>query len=222
MTKKETKKRPGPDYKATDTELKTLALETKKKFGSKPLTYLGLEKETGIGRNTWKRRIERFIKELNNPIPRSFDSTSPVEAYFPNIEDIFEKYGDNKQRIINELLQFELLFQELFIERNNLLKKISSLEKKHNELNTLQGSLDLLIIQKDHYQSLYEEIIISSIEPHLRAQFSLKNNLLEMHPNSLDLNQIDKNFPIKVGTKENTNSNDTMKELKNRFGKLFD
>lgn len=42
-----------------------------------------------ISRNTWKRRLESFIQELNTPIVREINNVDGDEMYFPNIESIF-------------------------------------------------------------------------------------------------------------------------------------
>ncbi|WP_242491230.1 hypothetical protein [Bacillus cereus] len=79
----------------TDQELKELALEVKNRLGHVYLTYSLLEKETSIGRNTWKRRLEKTIAELNKPIYRTIGVNEDDEVYFPNIEQIFEIYKGN-------------------------------------------------------------------------------------------------------------------------------
>lgn len=51
----------------TDDQLMDLADEIKAKYKGKELTPSLLERETGIGRMTWKRRIDDYLNELNNP-----------------------------------------------------------------------------------------------------------------------------------------------------------
>lgn len=45
----------------SNAQLKEMALPIKNKFKGQKLTYLLLEKETEIGRNTWSRRIPETI-----------------------------------------------------------------------------------------------------------------------------------------------------------------
>ncbi|MDG0875562.1 hypothetical protein L3476_05070 [Paenibacillus thiaminolyticus] len=86
----------------TDEQLKEMALDIKKKYKGQKLTYLLLEKETGIGRNTWSRRIPETIEKLNNPVPRSIGISERDDVYFPNIEQIFDLYKNDKNKIISE------------------------------------------------------------------------------------------------------------------------
>lgn len=60
-------KEPGRPKKISDEKLKEIALSIKHKNGRKKITFQFLQNETGIGRQTWKRRIEDYINELNKP-----------------------------------------------------------------------------------------------------------------------------------------------------------
>lgn len=232
MSDKDTRertKKPGPKFKYSDEQMKDMALQIKKKFKGQQLNYLLLENETGIGRHTWKRRIDEYIQELNTPVLRDFRYTDSDEIYFPNIESIFETYGDNKQKIINELHYFELLFQELYDERNRLkseLEKLENFKKKSDEYINVIASLQQEVF---HYKNLYEQIMVSSIEPQLRDQLGLKDNLLDFNNHikrNTSLINLQEYFP-KVpyySESEISNENDkneNMEELKKQFDKLF-
>lgn len=220
-------KRRGPKVRVSDEQMKELALEIKKKSKQQQLTYSILEKETGIGRNTWKRRLEKFIQELNQPILRDFGYTDSDEIYFPNIESLFEAYGNNKQRIINELHHFELLFQELYEERNELKEKLNKLEIFKDKIEEYTKAISDLQQEVKHYKTLYEQIIVSSVEPHLRDEFGLKSNLLDFSNHSdknASLNDLHKHFPkIEPDTEEDNEADKekNMDELKNHFKNLF-
>lgn len=226
-TKTQKGQKRGPKVKISDEQMKELALEIKKKSKQQQLTYLMLEKETGIGRNTWKRRLADFIQELNKPILRDFGYTDSDEIYFPNIESIFEAYGSNKQRIINELHHFELLFQELYEERNNLKEKLSKLESFKDKIVEYTKAISSLQQEVKHYKSLYEKIMVSSVEPHLRDELGLKDNLLDFNAhieNNGSLNNLHQHFPkIRETEKDSdeTIKNKNMEELKNQFKNLF-
>jgi hypothetical protein len=220
-------KKRGPKEKISDEQMKELALEIKKKSKNQQLTYSMLEKETGIGRNTWKRRLENFIHELNQPILRDFGYTDSDEIYFPNIESIFEAYGSNKQRIINELHHFELLFQELYEERNNLKEELNKLESVKDKIEEYTKAIAHLQQEVKHYKTLYEHIMVSSVEPHLRDELGLKDNLLDFNAHiekNFSLNYLQQHFP-EIQEKEKDNDeiirNKNMKELKNQFKNLF-
>ncbi|WP_010676353.1 hypothetical protein [Bacillus timonensis] len=226
-TKTQIGKKRGPKEKVSDAQMKELALQVKKKSKHQQLTYSMLEKETGIGRNTWKRRLEDFIQELNKPILRDFGYTDSDEIYFPNIESIFEAYGSNKQRIINELHHFELLFQELYEERNDLKEKLNTLESFKDKIEEYTKAIGDLQQEVKHYKTLYEQIMVSSVEPHLRNEFGLKDNLLDFNSHiekNASLGNFQQQFP---GIRENDrDKNETirdknMEELKNQFNNLF-
>lgn len=108
----------------SDEQLKEMALEIKNKFKGQKLTYLFLEKETRIGRNTWCRRIPETI-ELNKPVSRSIGISESDDAYFPNIEQIFEIYKNDKNKIINELYFIETVYFELYNESKNLKEELN-------------------------------------------------------------------------------------------------
>lgn len=222
-------KKSGPQIKYSDEQMKDLALKIKKKYKGKQLNYLLLEKETGIGRHTWKRRIDDFIQELNKPILRDFRYTDSDEIYFPNIESIFEAFGDNKQRIINELHYFEVLFQEQYDERiilKNRLEKLGDFEKKIEEYTEIIATLRQEVM---HYKNLYEQIMVSSIEPHLRDQLGLKDDLLDFNNHierNTSLTNFQEYFPkvtyySEQESKNENVKNENMEELKKQFDKLF-
>jgi uncharacterized protein YukE len=220
-------KKRGPKEKVNDEQMKELALEIKNKSKQQQLTYSMLEKETGIGRNTWKRRLEDFIHELNQPILRDFGYTDSDEIYFPNIESIFEAYGSNKQRIINELHHFELLFQELYEERNDLKERLNKLESFKGKIEEYTKAIDDLQQEVKHYKTLYEHIMVSSVEPHLRDEFGLKDNLLDFNSHiekNASLTNFQQHFPeVRENDKDTdeTIRDKNMEDLKIQFKNLF-
>ncbi|CQR47966.1 hypothetical protein BN1058_02302 [Paraliobacillus sp. PM-2] len=167
-----------------------------------------------------------FIQELNKPILRDFGYTDSDEIYFPNIESIFEAYGNDKQRIINELHHFELLFQELYEERNTLKEKLNKLEEFKGRLEEYTKGIASLQQEVKHYKTLYEQKIVSSVEPHLRDELGIKDNLLDFNSNiekNVSLNNLQQHFPKLQDDDDNIENtrNENMKELKNQFKNLF-
>jgi hypothetical protein len=220
-------KKRGPKVKVSDSQMKELALKVKKKFKNQQLSYTMLEKETGIGRNTWKRRLESFVKELNQPILRDLEYNDNDEIYFPNIESIFDAYGNNKQRIINELHHFELLFQELYEERNSLKEQLNSLERYKDQIENYHEIIAKLQYEVKHYRDLYEQITVSSVEHHLRDEIGLKDNLLDFNKQiekNISLNTLHQHFPKMQEYNKDGNQisqNENMAKLKSQFKNLF-
>ncbi|WGF37754.1 MULTISPECIES: hypothetical protein [Lysinibacillus] len=213
----------GPKEKLTDIQMRELALKVKRKYKNKALSYLLLEKETAISRNTWKRRLESFIQELNTPIVREINNVDGDEIYFPNIESIFELYGDNTDKIINELQDFEILFQLLFKERNELKTKFKTIQKVAERAKEQEEFIAKLKLEKEHYRQLYEQITVASVDSTLRNQMGLKNNLIDFNESvnqNLGLNNLHDYFPAPQQTKEEKKSIN-MEKLKDKFENLF-
>jgi uncharacterized protein YdiU (UPF0061 family) len=227
-TKKTTQvsaKKRGPKEKLSDQQMKELALKIKNKFKHQQLTYSLLERETGIGRNSWMRRIKEYIDDLNSPITRSIGLSEGDEVYFPNIENLFEVYGQNKQKIINELHQFELLFQDMYKERHFLREKLKKLEEFSAKIEEYKNEMSRLKQQVRHYKNMYEKMAVSSVEPHLRQEYGLENNVIEFsskHHKSVGLKNLKDHFPPldEIDQKQDKRSNN-INELQNQFPDLF-
>lgn len=205
-------KKPGPKQKFSDFEMKEIALRLKNENGDKPLTFVYLEEHSNlnISRITWKRRIGKFVDELNAPIKRSIWLEDTEEIFFPNIESIVNRYS-NKQHLINELHKFEQIFQDSYqMNKKNTLE----IDKIKQENILLKNRLKETVQQVEHYKNLYENIVVSSIEPALRKEFGTKGNLIKINGNDLEISQFDKKF-----TAGDTSSK--INELKKKFPGLF-
>jgi uncharacterized protein YdiU (UPF0061 family) len=218
-------KKRGPKEKLSDQQMKELALNIKNKFKHQQISYSLLERETGIGRNTWMRRIKEYIEDLNTPITRNIGLSEGDEVYFPNIENLFEVYDGNKQKIINELHQFELLFQDMYKESHLLREKLKKLEVFGEKIEEYKSELSRLRQQVTHYRNMYEKMAISSVEPHLREEYGLKSNLIEFSSKqhkSVGLKNLKDHFPSpnEIDRKQDNQSNN-MNELQNQFPDLF-
>ncbi|MGE7271991.1 hypothetical protein ACQKK5_11100 [Brevibacillus panacihumi] len=222
----------GRPINYSDEELKKIALEVKHQHKGKELTFLFLQKETGIGRHTWKRRIPDVLEELNKPVPRKIGLTNSDEVYFPNIEELFEKHGDNRQRIIAELQQYEQLFYEVF---NEMEKYRNKLETYRNIEKTIsQQREELVRVRKlaEHYEHLYKSVTVSSTFPHLQSKVNVNRNLLEfkneMNKNA-NLTNLESFFPkvddrdefVHTRTDSTDSSTDTMEKLEKMFPNIL-
>ncbi|MBJ8129371.1 MULTISPECIES: hypothetical protein [Bacillus cereus group] len=203
----------------TDQELKELALEVKNRLGHVHLTYSLLEKETGIGRNTWKRRLEKTIAELNKPIYRTIGVNKDDEVYFPNIEQIFEIYKGNTPKIINALHEFETMFIKLYEELHTLKKD----EQKIIHIKQIAAEKDLQIkklkVQVEHYKNLYDQLALSSTFPHLQEKTGLKDNLLNFNA-SVDKNSSLTNFKTLFKTSKDSIKSSEKNNLEEPINKL--
>ncbi|MED4354353.1 hypothetical protein P9265_18840 [Schinkia azotoformans] len=171
----------GRPKEVSDEKLKEMALAIKHKYGSRKLTFQFLQNETGIGRQTWKRRIEDYINELNKPIILT-DMGAVKDIFFPNIEEIFEKHKNNNQKIIQELSFFEQMFRQIYQELSETKKKLTSLEGLPEVIKKQEEELKSFQKKADHYENLYKTLVITSAFSHLRENKGIEENLIQFKP----------------------------------------
>lgn len=119
------------DYKLREVLMK-MALENKEK-----ITPSVLEKETGIKRHVWLRRMKKEIDLVNKGVILVRNDTMK-DLPLPNIVDIVEKYYDNKENLINELIWYNEKLNDAYtkVTENEALKlKISNIEHDLNIKN---------------------------------------------------------------------------------------
>lgn len=194
----ENKKDPGRPTKHTDLELKTLALEVKKKLRGVELTYSLLERETGIGRNTWSRRLAEIIQELNKPVYRPIGLTDSDEVYFPNIRELFELYGHNREKIISELEEYEQDYYKLFEDFKKLKEESVKAKAFEQKIIKLEAEIESLREKKSSYKKLYENAVISGNYHHLRERVGVSQKVLDFKKDirkNSDLTNLQDFFP---------------------------
>lgn len=206
----------GRPREISDTELKNIALEIKNKFRGQRITYKFLERETGIGRQTWKRRIEDYIYEINKPIFINSDA-SLENVYFPNIEQMFEKHKNDKRSLINELYDFEEMYRQLHQEVMSLRKKVELFQSLQQQVKNQELELDQVKINAANYEKLYKEAILNSGFSHLREQKGIKKNLIQFDSlveshTTLEPKEISKVFPQR---------DDSNNSLRDDFASLY-
>lgn len=196
------KKRRGRPSEWTDEQLMRLALDIKYRLHGEKLTPSLLERETKIGRNTWSRRMKNYIEELNNPVITKVSPNDLNDSLLPSIDLILKRHDIENNNLKNELLDLEILLYDMY----NELKKLKENEQKYKQYiddnKLLREEKNKQEYRARHYEELYNNIILSSMYPHLQDikesavnQFNIKEKLINM-----DLNK-DKNISI-----ENLNS----------------
>lgn len=235
--KKENKLKRGKPQEWSDNELKELATKVKYKLHGKRLTPSILQRETGIGRNTWSRRMSDFIEELNTPVVRSIHLEGNNDIHLPNINQIFEKHGNSNQALKNDLLQFELIIFDLYDELKKYKSKLEEIAKNKKVINEIKDELSKQKQIATHYEQLYNSIMVSSVFPHLynenrskiyEAGIKDKDNLIDFSRNqkqNMDLSNLKSHFPDisekKISDKENqkleSKRNSTFKKLTEEF-----
>ena len=214
-------KAPGRPKKISDENLKEMALAIKHKYRGKKMTFQFLQDETGIGRQTWKRRIEDYINELNKPIILPTSATLE-DIYFPNIEEIFERYNNNKTKIIHELYFFEQMFRQIYQELSSLKEKMVSLEELPDIVEKQKEELQLVEQKASHYEKLYKTLVITSSFSHLREEKGIKDNLLQFNSRPAYHTTLEESEFNKMFSSENQKSTESsIQDLSTMFPDLF-
>ncbi|WP_336809034.1 hypothetical protein [Bacillus cereus] len=159
----------GKPKKWSDEDLKQIALEVKYKQPNRKLTSLLLENETGIGRNTWSRRMKEFINHLNSPvhIPK-LDESGIITI--PSVEELFLKYGANTIELKNEIAKLLNIISDLYTDAKKLVTIEEDTQKMKLEIDQLKEQLFKVTTQRTHYETLYNQIVAESYFPHLYGQ----------------------------------------------------
>jgi len=215
----------------TDDELMQLALNTKYKHHGKKITPSLLERETKVGRNTWSRRMRDFIDELNSPILTSVSADDSNDVILPSIELIFKKYGNDKIALKNELLEIEILLYDFYTELKEIKLKEEKFDKAFNEIESLKNQVRKQEKRAMHYEQLYNDVVVSSIYPHLREtegsrvhQHRIKEKLINMEDHkdkNVNLNDLSNHFP-NIPEKETETASSEEKKKQNNMKKLLD
>ncbi|MEB9457369.1 hypothetical protein [Bacillus anthracis] len=204
------KNKRGKPQQWSDEDLKQIALEVKYKQPNRKLTSLLLEKETGIGRNTWSRRMKEFINHLNSPvhIPK-LDESGIITI--PSVEELFLKYGANTTELKNEIAKLLNIISDLYTDTKKLVTLEEATQKMKSEIEKLKEQLSKVTVQKTHYETLYNQIVAESYFPHLYGQSeklkqaNVKAEVITL-PNQIS-QVLELNGPNKVFQNELVNSN---------------
>ncbi|WP_074555654.1 hypothetical protein [Bacillus cereus] len=200
----------GKPQQWSDEDLKQIALEVKYKQPNRKITSLLLEKETGIGRNTWSRRMKEFINHLNSPVHIPKLNESGIIT-IPSVEELFLKYGANTIELKNEIAKLLNIISDLCTDAKKLTTLEESVPKMQLEILQLKEQLSKVTTQRAHYETLYNQIVAESYFPHLYGrseklkQANVKAEVITL-PNQIS-QVLDLNSPNKVFQNESVNSN---------------
>ncbi|MDE8674456.1 hypothetical protein [Priestia aryabhattai] len=160
----------GRPQKVSDNELRKMLVEYSSDYLGK-VTYLGLERETGIKRHVWSRRMSKEIDRLNEPLISYTDNDDKLPL--PNIELIVEQHFENKKHLVQALSHINDVVQALYDQNLTLKNKNHSLEEKLEQQTDKNKKLDQTIKE-------YEEIIVGSAYGVVRKDKKIKKNLVSI------------------------------------------
>ncbi|WP_338788783.1 hypothetical protein V8Z81_25040 [Priestia megaterium] len=205
----------GPARRFEDKDLKEIALEVKTALRGEKIYPSLLEKITGIGRQTWKRRISQELESLNTPVinGRKFGLDDDDEINHVNIEFIVEKYAHKPSELIKHLYYLEE-------SRINLYSKVKELQQQNEALNKHKEENEKLVKQNKtlkeelhHYVHLSNNLFVSSYYPDLRNKYGVEVNVIDVNSNSkktADIINLNTLFP---SSKELDTSKEKVEEL---------
>lgn len=178
----------GRPQNISDEALRKVLVEYSSRYLGK-VTYLGLERETGIKRHVWSRRMSQEIKNLNEPLISNTDDDNKLPL--PNIESIVEQHFESKKKLIQALSHINDVIQSLYDQNLILKKKNENLESKLEQQTDKNKKLNQTIRE-------YEEIIVGSTYGVVRKDKKIKKNLVSIETeNELAATSLDfkKMFP---------------------------
>jgi len=190
----------GAPPKYTDKQLKDILLKYISKNPGKKINPSILERETGINRFIWTRRMSEQIAKLNEPVQQEVEGTDGALP-LPNVVELVETYWNNKTGLINALAHYnEMLnalhqkakkYDTILQENQDLVAKLSL---KEGRIKTLKNEIKLLkkqyleVVVKSTYKTFQEEeglekIISINKKTEDRA---LKADIVKMYPELFD------------------------------------
>ncbi|MFF2528823.1 hypothetical protein ACFVS2_07895 [Brevibacillus sp. NPDC058079] len=164
--------------------LENLLLKFIEEHPSRTITFIELERETGVGRNTWARNMKDRIEALNSPLPITEALQSNLLP-LPNMAELVQNNYANKQKLIEELHQVSSILQKLFVQARSVsqleqeIKRLKMELKKINEQSKQdKETIRSLQEQVDHFSQAYRDIALTSSYPdsNLKNVFEFKKN----------------------------------------------
>lgn len=166
----------------SDQELKEMLTDFALNNAGK-VTFLGLEKSTGIKRHVWSRRMKREIDSLNDRI-LNIDGDKLEQIPLPNIGDIVDKNWNNKERLVSELESINRYIQNLWdkaVQQEKSEQKIVELQQKVLDLTS---EVSYLKEDRDYYKSELEKTIVENTYQHKQEENGMKNPMSDLKKTS--------------------------------------
>lgn len=208
-------------------ELIEKLLSVRSKYPNIKLTKSLLEKETGIGRNTWQRRMNEEIEKINILNYSNNYSNINNNTKLPDIDTIYKLTNNNPNELVNELLKFE----SIIVDQHREIERLKELEKKIVHLKSnyeiILEKLEKYKVQASFYKSAYSSLMVSSTYSYLQdidhsiiKEHGIKESLITLNKDikNLSLIQLHSFFDsIEGEEKMNQKKRENMKILNEKF-----
>lgn len=169
------KERKGRPATITDEQLKQLLMDYAINNHHKgKITYLALEKATGVKRHVWSRRMSSEIEKLNNS-ELAINGDKFEEIPLPNVLDTIEKYFGNKEELIKAFVGYNDYIQSLWSKALSQQKTEDKVIKLEKSIEELQEEIKYLKENRDYYKSEYEKLSVESTYAHKRDEKKIDN-----------------------------------------------
>lgn len=163
----------GRPTKMSDEDLKQILLKYATKHQGQKISPSQLEKDTGIKRHVWMRRMKSVLDQLNEPT--TFLSNEENTLPLPNIKELIEKNWNNKTELIKALSHYNEMLQDLFKQAKRYTIEVEKTEQlliKSAEKDRLMKELKT---ELKHYKSRYYEAAVKSTYHAFQEEEGLKN-----------------------------------------------
>lgn len=147
------------------------------------LTYLGLEKITGIPRRNWGK-VSEYINNINQGIDINA-SNFKCDFALPSISEVFDLYyGKNKNKLMEIFEEYNTYLNMMWEKYSNFESIIndykSNLDNKEVEISNLNNEINLLKSKIEYYKRMYEEQCSNSINRKKREEENIKSNVISI------------------------------------------
>lgn len=183
---------PGRPEVYTDQQLKDILLQFTVENPGKKINPFQLEKESGIKRHVWSRRMKRIIDDLNTPVEKEFggkEGSLPL----PNVAELVEMNWNNKNKLIQSLSHINELIQSMYEQAllyHNKCSEYEELEQKFNQITLENNQLKERV---KHLEKKYMEVAVQSTYSSIQKEQGLKN-IIQLKSKSIDQPGLSTNF----------------------------
>ncbi|MEK3721973.1 hypothetical protein [Paenibacillus sp. FSL H8-0034] len=105
----------GKPKKHTTELLDNLLLKYIEDNPNMAITFIELEKATGVGRNTWSRNMKEKIQKLNSPIYTLVAQDDKILP-LPNMTELVKNNYGNQHKLIQALQQVNNSIQSMYVQ----------------------------------------------------------------------------------------------------------